>query len=427
MRKEDAIKYQQEVVDEVKRLSNDIRYQAKITDVDHPEKINPYVVALLIGENNHILSRRSELFNGDHAEYNLFLQKLRGEDHSSDTLFVSLEPCNHDSRLSTISCSELIVKAGIKKVYMGTFDPDPMVRGDGYCYLVKDNKVDVELFEEKFQAELIKINSKFYYEKIENNESMRRFLNKYKDNIDIHSIALFNVATSEPGLLNKDIAYIDESLEKYLSQHKEDLYQLFYKNSIDNFFINPIVIDSRRDFWIDDGFKIAFYKKPSAYFKGAYFRIIDNTTSEEIESETFKGPIFYSLIRTYMAINEIAKKITVNPLFMETVREMLVNATCHKNYNSYSPIIVKISKDDIRISNPVINEKIDLESLNSFSMPTNPVNGCLADIAIESHFMEGQGRGSETIKEYLKSIKSDDRNVYELVCDILTTTIPFEK
>lgn len=40
--------------------------------------------------------------------------------------------------------------------------------------------------------------------------------------------------------------------------------------------------------------------------------------------------------------------------------------------------------------------------------------------------MEGQGRGSETFSLYLKKLSIKDLKPYELICDILKTTIPFE-
>ena len=153
----DVLEKQKKVVDKIKELRKSMEGSH---DIDNKEKINPLVVALLVSpDNEEIFSYRSECFDGDHAEYNLFMNKLKGTNHSNDILFVSLEPCNHDSRINTISCSELIVKSNVKKVYMGTFDPDILVRGNGYAYL-KEHGVEVELFDEKYQVKEVLLQGK---------------------------------------------------------------------------------------------------------------------------------------------------------------------------------------------------------------------------------------------------------------------------
>jgi diaminohydroxyphosphoribosylaminopyrimidine deaminase/5-amino-6-(5-phosphoribosylamino)uracil reductase len=50
-----------------------------------------------------------------------------------DTLYVTLEPCNHHGR--TPPCTEAILKSGLKRVVVGMRDPNPDVRGGGCEYL----------------------------------------------------------------------------------------------------------------------------------------------------------------------------------------------------------------------------------------------------------------------------------------------------
>jgi len=62
-----------------------------------------------------------------HAE----IEALRdaGERARGADLYVTLEPCNHQGR--TPPCSEAIIKAGVRRVFIGMRDPNPHVRGGG--------------------------------------------------------------------------------------------------------------------------------------------------------------------------------------------------------------------------------------------------------------------------------------------------------
>lgn len=49
------------------------------------------------------------------------------------TLYVTLEPCNHQGR--TAACTQAILKSGIKRVVVGMSDPNPRVAGGGNDFL----------------------------------------------------------------------------------------------------------------------------------------------------------------------------------------------------------------------------------------------------------------------------------------------------
>lgn len=62
-----------------------------------------------------------------HAE--VFALREAGDRARGATLYVNLEPCNHQGR--TPPCTEAIIKAGITKVVVGMVDPNPLVAGKG--------------------------------------------------------------------------------------------------------------------------------------------------------------------------------------------------------------------------------------------------------------------------------------------------------
>lgn len=65
-----------------------------------------------------------------HAEIEALEEaKKKGWDLTDLTLWVTLEPCNHQGR--TPPCTQAILKAGIPRVMIGTLDPNPEVAGGG--------------------------------------------------------------------------------------------------------------------------------------------------------------------------------------------------------------------------------------------------------------------------------------------------------
>jgi len=101
---------------------------------------NPLVGAVIV-KNGRIISKGyHEKAGSPHAEA-IAIEKAGNEARGS-TLYVTLEPCVHYGR--TPPCAPRIVKAGIKKVFIGTRDPNPKVRGKGIEHLRK-NGVEVEV------------------------------------------------------------------------------------------------------------------------------------------------------------------------------------------------------------------------------------------------------------------------------------------
>src|SRR5260221_1002103 len=92
----------------------------------HPSP-NPHVGAVLAHGKEVIGVGHHERAGDDHAE--VMAIKLAGSKAAGATLYVSLEPCNHDGR--TPPCVDAILAAGIKRVVVGTRDPNPGVRGGG--------------------------------------------------------------------------------------------------------------------------------------------------------------------------------------------------------------------------------------------------------------------------------------------------------
>ena len=64
------------------------------------------------------------------------------EDPQGATMYVSLEPCNHQGK--TPPCSEAVVRAGIARVVVGALDPNPRTAGGGVARL-REAGIEVEV------------------------------------------------------------------------------------------------------------------------------------------------------------------------------------------------------------------------------------------------------------------------------------------
>ena len=88
---------------------------------------NPVVGAVLVKDSRVVGRGYHRRFGGNHAEINA-LQNA-STDPAGATLYVTLEPCCHYGK--TPPCVDAIIKNKIKKVVIGTLDPNPQVRGKG--------------------------------------------------------------------------------------------------------------------------------------------------------------------------------------------------------------------------------------------------------------------------------------------------------
>ncbi len=83
-----------------------------------------------------------------HAEVNAINSVTETDLLNKATIYVSLEPCSHHGK--TPPCADLIIKSGIKKVVIGSLDPNPQVAGNGVKKLMQAGcDVEVGVLEEE--------------------------------------------------------------------------------------------------------------------------------------------------------------------------------------------------------------------------------------------------------------------------------------
>lgn len=117
---------------------------------------NPMVGAVILKDGRIVGEGFHKAYGESHAEVNAV--KNASESVEGATLYVNLEPCSHYGK--TPPCAELIIQKRIKRVVIGTLDPNPLVEGKGIAMLVK---AGVSVTVGVMEAECKKLNEVFFY------------------------------------------------------------------------------------------------------------------------------------------------------------------------------------------------------------------------------------------------------------------------
>lgn len=113
---------------------------------------NPLVGCVLVHNDEIISEGYHEKFGGNHAERNAILPIIGDLRLKNATLYVNLEPCNHQGK--TPPCTDLIIQAGIPKVVISILDPNPLVAGSGVKRL-QEAGIKVEVGVGEFEATML--------------------------------------------------------------------------------------------------------------------------------------------------------------------------------------------------------------------------------------------------------------------------------
>lgn len=117
---------------------------------------NPVVGCVIVKENKIIAEGYHEKYGEFHAERNAILNSK--EDLSGADLYVTLEPCSHFGK--TPPCTDIIIENNIKRVIIGSTDPNPLVAGKGIKNL-KEN--GIEVITGICEDECLKLNEIFFH------------------------------------------------------------------------------------------------------------------------------------------------------------------------------------------------------------------------------------------------------------------------
>ncbi|MCD6571577.1 MAG: bifunctional diaminohydroxyphosphoribosylaminopyrimidine deaminase/5-amino-6-(5-phosphoribosylamino)uracil reductase RibD [Deltaproteobacteria bacterium] len=101
---------------------------------------NPPVGAMIVRDSQVVGEGFHPKAGLPHAE--IYALRQAGEKARDATMYITLEPCSHFGK--TPPCVDAIIRAGIKRVVVGTIDPNPIVAGHGIEEL-KSHGIEVNL------------------------------------------------------------------------------------------------------------------------------------------------------------------------------------------------------------------------------------------------------------------------------------------
>ena len=112
---------------------------------------NPWVGAVVVTSSGEVFTGATLEPGNAHAE--VVALNAAGKKAVGATLYSTLEPCSHTGR--TGPCTSAIFEAGVKRVVVGTLDPDTKVAGSGVQQLRNAGlTVDVGVLEHEVRAQL---------------------------------------------------------------------------------------------------------------------------------------------------------------------------------------------------------------------------------------------------------------------------------
>ena len=117
---------------------------------------NPLVGAVIVKNGVVIGSGYHKKYGDLHAERNAFADCSESAEDAD--IYVTLEPCCHHGK--TPPCTEAIVQNKIKRVFIGSDDPNPLVAGKGVQFLRENG---IEVYTEILKDECDSLNEIFFH------------------------------------------------------------------------------------------------------------------------------------------------------------------------------------------------------------------------------------------------------------------------
>lgn len=362
-------------------------------------KASPMVGAVLVKPDGSVeKAHRGELRHGDHAEFTLLERKNRASKLDGGKLFATLEPCAPGARNHPkLGCAERIVNARISEVWIGIEDPDPTVAGDGRKHLIKHN-IKVHMFDSELQDQIRESNKQFLGQAMERKMAAEQQQGEVVD-----------TATSllEKPVAAADFRLFDQMLGLYCHMAKLGL------QASSDYFKRLVVqqglfkeVDGRL---IATGFGLILFGEYAHAFPQARLLGTIHYPDGQEEPKNFESPLILVPIHVINWLKDklpnpidrsTAQRTEVNDKFYELVREGVVNALAHRDYEivgAKSHIVV--TEDTIQIKSPGLPiPPITLEQMQAFNAPMLSRNPILHYVFSQIEMAEERGLGLKSMR-----------------------------
>lgn len=363
-------------------------------------KVCPMVGAVLRKHDGTVeTSCRCELRYGDHAEYTLLERKNRDQKLDDAQLFTTMEPCAPGSRRHPkLSCAERIVLARIKEVWVGIEDPDPTVDRKGIKYL-QDSGVTVQMFDRDLQEKIHEENKEFVAQALERAAATTE-VKKPK------SVSLSQLENAVDVSAMKD--FLKEALDQYRASAKiEDKLD---SPAFNRRLVQQGLLRQANKRFVPTGFGLLLFgKEPRTVFPQAGLLGTIHYPDGKEETRDFDGPLVLIPPRVEQWLRDKLPNVIdrstmlrqkVPPLSFEMVREAVVNALIHRDYD------IREGKCQLVITTDAITVKspggplppITLEQLRSFNAPMLSRNPELHYVFAKMELAEERGLGIKSLK-----------------------------
>jgi ATP-dependent DNA helicase RecG len=381
----------------------------KVMGMSMPEprtdnKASPKVGAVLVKPDGAIETAcRGELRHGDHAEFTLLERKNRGNNLDGSILFTTLEPCAPGARRDPkVDCAERIRLARIKEVWVGIQDPDPKVARKGIEHL-KNNRIKVNMFDRDLQEVIEKENKKFLEQALERAEEVK------KKPVEI---VLSSLENKLPSADLKDFS--DKALALYREQAK--IVETIHSDEFNRRLLQQGLLKKEKGNLVPTGFGILLFgKEPRSVMRQAGLLAVIHYPNGDKERKEFDEPavMIPDMLEKWLKDklpNVIdrsrMKREEVPALPFEMVREAVVNALIHRDYDiKGGKCQIVVTEDTVTVKSPgEPPPPITIQQMQNFTAPMLSRNPELHFVFARMGMAEEQGLGIASLRDRAKEL-----------------------